>query len=58
MFDYERVKDEVITYTGQFSDDFDVEGIMDELRDMGVESINDVETDDLIEILKRHDGVE
>lgn len=52
MFDYEKIKLEVIAYAGEFVDDFDIEAVMDELRDMDVESIDDADIDS---ILQRHD---
>lgn len=54
MFDYNAIKQQVIDYAGEFVDDFDIDEVMDELRDItpDVQSIDDVDIDD---ILQRHD---
>lgn len=54
MFDYRKIEQQVKDYAGEFVEDFDLEGIMDELRDMDVESIDDVDPDEFNEILERH----
>ena len=60
MFDYRKIKQELIwiiyDMPGEFQDDYDICGIMDELRDMEISSIDDVDDDDFWEIMKRHDN--
>ena len=55
MFDYRKIRQQVEDYAGEFAGDFDLEGVMDELRaiDPDVQSVDDVE--DLDVILQRHD---
>lgn len=55
MFDYSKIKQQVIDYVGEYAEDFDIDEVMDELRgiDPDVQSIDDV--DDIDEILQRHD---
>ncbi len=61
MFDYRNIEREVkdwIAYQPEeFADDFDVDGIMDELRDIEPEisSIDDIDPDDWMDIIARHD---
>lgn len=55
MFDYEKVHDEVISYLDDYIEDFDVDGIMDELGDKGVASIDDLDHDVFVALLKRYD---
>ena len=52
MFDYSAIKQQVIDYTGEYAEDYDIDEVMDELREADVQSINDVDID---EILQRHD---
>ena len=61
MFDYNTIKDQVIDYTGEWADTYDLDAVMDELRGMtiidgdyegDVRSIDDVDIDD---VLQRHD---
>ena len=55
MFDYRKIRQQVEDYAGEFAGDFDLEGVMDELRaiDPDVQSVDDVE--DLDAVLQRHD---
>lgn len=55
MFDYRKIRQQVEDYVGEFAGDFDLEGVMDELRaiDPDVQSVDDVE--DLDAVLQRHD---
>ena len=55
MFDYRKIRQQVEDYAGEFAGDFDLEGVMDELRaiDPDVQSVDDVE--DLDVVLQRHD---
>lgn len=58
MFDYERIEQEVVNYCGDYADDFDIQAIVEDVRDMGAMSIDDVDYDDFIDILQRHDLTE
>ena len=52
MFDYEKIKGELLEYVGDFAEDFDLDDVMDELRDIGTQSIDAVDIDS---ILQAHD---
>lgn len=54
MFDYGKIKQQVLDYVGEFEADYDIDGVMDELRaiDPDVQGIDEV---DLDEILQMHD---
>lgn len=54
MFDYSTIKQQVIDYAGEFADDFDIEAIVEDLRDVRlerghIESIDDVDIDDFMQ---------
>ena len=55
MFDYRAIKDQVTDYVSGYEEDFDIDGIMDELRaiEPEIRSIDDVEGFD--ELIQRHD---
>ena len=63
MFDYQKIHDEVTDCLGEWEKDYDVDGIMDELRaiEPEIQSITDLKdegdlTDDVwIELIQRHD---
>ena len=52
MFDYNAIKQQVIDYLGEFVSDYDIDGIMDDLRfisrkwDTDVTSIDDFDSDE------------
>ena len=58
MFDYERVEQEITDYCGDYADDFDIQAIVEDLYHMLAMSIDDVDSDNFIEILQRHDLTE
>lgn len=58
MFDCKHIKQEIIDYCGDYADDFDIQAIVENVRDMGAMSIDDVDSDDFMEILQRHDLTE
>ncbi len=58
MFDYAKIRDQVTDYlTAEFENGFDVDAIMDELRDIEpeIQGIDDVDADDFTDILQRHE---
>lgn len=58
MFDYSTVKQHVIDYVGEFESDFDIDAVMDEIRDLCHETgldYDDIESETIDEILQRHD---
>lgn len=53
MFDYSEIKNQLtdyITNGDAYIEDYDVDAIMDELRDMDVQSIGDVDIDELLSV--------
>lgn len=52
MFHYNDVKQQVIDYLGEFANDYDIDGIMDDLRfisrksDADITSIDDFDSDE------------
>ena len=59
MFDARKIEDELVDYLGAYVGDFDVVGIMDELKEIqpGIETIDDVEPDYFVELVQRHDVI-
>lgn len=57
MFDARKIKAELADYLGVWAADFDVEGIMDELKEIhpDIETIDDVDYDFFVDLIKRHD---
>lgn len=57
MFDYSTIKQQVIDYISEYERDFDIDAIMDELRDVEPEiaGIDDLDQDDFTAIVERHD---
>lgn len=58
MFDYSTVKQQVLDYVGEFESDFDIDAVMDEIRDLCHETgldYDDLDADTVDEILQRHD---
>ena len=58
MFDYSAIKQDVLDYVGEFESDFDIDAVMDEIRDLCHETgldYDDIDSDDIDEILQRHD---
>lgn len=58
MFDCEHIKQEIIDYCGDYADDFDIQAIVEDLYHMLAMSIDDVDSDDFIDILQRYDLTE
>lgn len=52
---YTNLRDEVEAYLGTFSDCYDIGGIVDHLKGMGAESIDDLTQDDFTEVLEMFD---
>lgn len=55
MFDYSFIKDQILDAVYGYESDFDIDGIIDELRDMGVRDVDDIDTDEWHDLLMRHD---
>lgn len=58
MFDYSTVKQNVLDYVGEFESDFEIDAVMDEIRDLCHETgldYDDIESETIDEILQRHD---
>ncbi len=51
---YTNTRNEVEAYLGEFADEYDVDTIVGELDGMGVESIDDMDQDDFVDVIKRH----
>lgn len=58
MSNCEHVKQEIIDYCGDYANDFDIEAIVEELYHMLAMPIDDVDSDDFMEILQRYDLTE
>lgn len=58
MFDYEHIRQEIIDYCGDYADDFDIQAIVEDLHHMLAMSIDDIDSDDFIDILQHYDLTE
>ena len=52
MFDRRKIEREIIDYLSGWDSGFDIDGIIDDLRDMEVTSVDEVEPDEFTEILQ------
>lgn len=57
MFDYATIKQQVTDYVSEYEQDYDLDGIMDELRERydWITDVDDVDQDDFLDIIERHD---
>lgn len=57
MFDYNNIKRQVLDYLDSYAEDFDLDGIMNDLWKIepDIQSIDDMDNGDFIEILYRND---
>lgn len=57
MFDYATIKQQVTDYVSEHERDYDLDGIMDELRERydWITDVDDVDQDDFLDIIERHD---
>lgn len=57
MFDYATIKQQVTDYVSEHEQDYDLDGIMDELRERydWITDVDDVDQDDFLDIIERHD---
>ena len=58
MFDYATIKQSVLDYVGEFESDYDIDAVMDEIRDLCHETCldyDDIDGEAIDEILQRHD---
>ena len=58
MFDYEKIRNEVEDYLGTFVGHYDVDAIMDDLRDYkwdGMPAIDDARYNDYLAIIESHE---
>lgn len=58
MSNCEHIRQEIIDYCGDYANDFDIQAIVEDVRDMGAMSIDDVDYNDFIDILQRYDLTE
>ena len=55
MSTYGSIKEDVRAYLGEHVEDFDVDGIITDIRTAGVTDIDDMDEDDFQDIVKAHD---
>ena len=55
MFDYRDARQQVEDYLGDFLDDYDIDGIIDEMRDLDTDDVDAIDTDDWTDFVERHD---
>ena len=57
MFDYTTIQNQIIDYLGERVTEYDIDSIIEEIRDIepDVQGIDDIEQDDFIDIIMRHD---
>ena len=55
MSTYGSIDEDVRAYLGGYADDFDVDGIMSDLRERGIEDIDDMDEDGFQAIVRAHD---
>lgn len=57
MFDYNNIKRQVLDYLDSYAEDFDLDGIMNDLWKIepDIQSIDDMDNGDFIEILYHND---
>lgn len=58
MFDYSTIKQQVLDYVDEFESDFDIDAVMDEIRDLCHETgldYDDIDSETIDEILQRND---
>lgn len=55
MSTYGSIKEDVKAYLGEHVDDFDVDGIVSDIRDAGVTDIDDMDGDDFVSIIQARD---
>lgn len=57
MFDYATIKQQVTDYVSEHEQDYDLDGIMDELRERydWITDVDNVDQDDFLDIIERHD---
>lgn len=52
---YGSVRDDVRAYLGGSIEDYDLDGIMSDLRERGIEDIDTMDEDDFVSIIQAHD---
>lgn len=55
MFDYRDARQQAEDYLGGFREDYDIDGIVDEMRDLDTDDIDAIDPDEWTEIVERHD---
>lgn len=55
MSGYGSIREDVRAYLGENIDDFDVDGIVSDIRDAGVTDIDDMDEDAFLAIIQAHD---
>ena len=56
MGTYGSIREDVEAYLGEYVDDFDIDGMVSDIRAAGVTDIDDMDEDDFQDIVKAHDG--
>lgn len=55
MSTYGSIMEDVKAYLGEYLDDFDIDGIVSDIRAAGVTDIDDMDGDDFQAIIQAHD---
>ena len=55
MGTYGSIKEDVKAYLGDYVEDFDLDGIISDIRDAGVTDVDDMDGDDFLTIVRAHD---
>ena len=57
MFDYATIKNQVTDYVSEYEQDYDIDGIMDELRERygWAATIDDIDQDEFVSIVESYD---
>ena len=48
VFNYQNIKDQLDAYVGEWATDYDLDAVMDELRDNNVQSLDDIDIDSIL----------
>lgn len=52
---YGSIKEDVKAYLGEHVDDFDVDGIVSDIKAAGITDVDDMDEDDFLTIIQAHD---
>ena len=56
MSTYGSIREDVKAYLGDYVEDFDIDGIISDIRAAGVTDIDDMDEDDFQTIIQAHDN--